>query len=147
MIPRSLVSKSAGIALDLATGLARDPNDGPGKAVFFSDVTLWLDKQGKDWADFGADYEAVIDELIKAPVPQLYMTLVRVSPGKVEAARTPVGSWKRDQLAVWGVPWPPPKGWKDELAERWKGARPAGPPAPPPTPAPADFAQDTLDFG
>ncbi|EDY45743.1 hypothetical protein [Streptomyces sp. SPB074] len=77
MIPRDLVSKSAGIALDLATGLARDPNDGPGKAVFFSDVTLWLDKQGKDWADFGADYEAVIDELVKAPVPQLYMTLVQ----------------------------------------------------------------------
>ncbi|WP_189282301.1 hypothetical protein, partial [Streptomyces atratus] len=44
MIPRHLVSKGAGIALDLATGLARDPNDGPGKAVFFSDVTLWLDK-------------------------------------------------------------------------------------------------------
>ncbi|MFE4336502.1 hypothetical protein ACFRQM_46325 [Streptomyces sp. NPDC056831] len=77
MIPRHLVSKGADIALDLATGLARDPNDGPGKAVFFSDVTLWLDKQGKDWADFGADYEAVIDELVKAPVPQLYMTLVQ----------------------------------------------------------------------
>ncbi|MCX5112417.1 hypothetical protein OOK13_28790 [Streptomyces sp. NBC_00378] len=77
MIPHHLVSKSAGIALDLATGLARDPNDGPGKAIFFSDATLWFCKQGKDWADFGADYEAVIDELIKAPVPQLYMTLVQ----------------------------------------------------------------------
>ncbi|MFB7186943.1 hypothetical protein ACFCZT_16920 [Streptomyces sp. NPDC056230] len=80
MIPRHLVSKGAGIALDLATGLARDPNDGPGKAVFFSDVTLWLDKQGKDWADFGVDYEAVIDELVKAPVPQLYTTLVQKGP-------------------------------------------------------------------
>jgi hypothetical protein len=49
MIPRSLVSKGAGIALDLATGLARDQSDGPGKAVFFSDVTLWLDSQGKTW--------------------------------------------------------------------------------------------------
>ncbi|MGW3819718.1 hypothetical protein [Streptomyces sp. NPDC005046] len=38
------------MGLDLATGLARDPNEGPGKAVFCSDVTLWLDKQGKDWA-------------------------------------------------------------------------------------------------
>ncbi|MCX5384844.1 hypothetical protein [Streptomyces sp. NBC_00083] len=69
MIARDLVGKSARIALDLAAGLARDPKDGPGKAVFFSDVTLWLDKQGKDWADFGADYEAVIDELVRAPVP------------------------------------------------------------------------------
>ncbi|MEU9546761.1 hypothetical protein [Streptomyces mirabilis] len=76
-IPRSLVSKEAGTALDLAGALARDPGDGPGKAVFFSDVTLWLDKQGKDWGDLGIDYEAVIDELVKAPVPQLYMTLIQ----------------------------------------------------------------------
>ncbi|MEH6376590.1 hypothetical protein V7793_20005 [Streptomyces sp. KLMMK] len=41
MIPHSLVSKEAGIALDFARSLARDPGDGPGKAVFFSDVTLW----------------------------------------------------------------------------------------------------------
>jgi hypothetical protein len=26
------------------------------------------------------------------------------SPEEVEAARTPAGGWKRDQLAVWGVP-------------------------------------------
>lgn len=77
MIPRSLVSKGAGIALDLATGLARDPDDGPGKAVFFSDVTLWLDNQGKTWADLGIDYEAVIDELLDAQVPQLYLTLAQ----------------------------------------------------------------------
>ncbi|MFD3580707.1 hypothetical protein [Streptomyces sp. NPDC058644] len=76
-IPRDLVSKEAGTALDLAGGLARDPADGPGKAVFFSDVTLWLDKQGKDWGDLGIDYEAVIDELTKAPVPQLYLTLMQ----------------------------------------------------------------------
>ncbi|MFD8384975.1 hypothetical protein ACFV2X_41745 [Streptomyces sp. NPDC059679] len=77
MIPRSLVSKGAGIALDLAGALAREPADGPGKAVFFSDVTLWLDKQGKDWADLGIDYEAAIDELVNAPVPQLYLTLMQ----------------------------------------------------------------------
>ncbi|MGW4186311.1 hypothetical protein ACWEK2_29595 [Streptomyces albidoflavus] len=69
------------------------------------------------------------------------------SPEEVEAARTPAGGWKRDQLAAWGVSWPPPKGWKNELAERWRAARPDGPPAPPPTPAPAAFPQDTLDFG
>ncbi|MFE2159898.1 hypothetical protein ACFW9M_19020 [Streptomyces lydicus] len=67
------------------------------------------------------------------------------SPEEVEAARTPAGGWKRDQIAAWGVPWPPPKGWKEELAERWKAARHDG--APPPLPSPADFAQETLDFG
>ncbi|MYQ86787.1 MULTISPECIES: hypothetical protein [unclassified Streptomyces] len=75
--PRRLVSKEAGTALDLAGDLAREPGDGPGKAVFFSDVTLWLDKQGKSWGALGIDHEAVIDELVKAQVPQLYMTLSR----------------------------------------------------------------------
>ncbi|MFF4753368.1 hypothetical protein ACWD5R_41995 [Streptomyces sp. NPDC002514] len=32
------------------------------------------------------------------------------SPEEVEAARTRVGGWKRDQLAAWGVSWPPSKG-------------------------------------
>ncbi|MGW2918971.1 hypothetical protein ACWDBF_14045 [Streptomyces angustmyceticus] len=79
MIPRSLVTKGTGIALGLATGLASDPNDGPGKAVFFSDVTLWLDKQGKTWPDLGIDHDAVIGELLTAQVPQLYLTLAQKS--------------------------------------------------------------------
>lgn len=36
---------------------------------------------------------------------------------EIEAARTPAGGWTKDQLAQWGVPWPPPKGWKRKLAE------------------------------
>lgn len=67
------------------------------------------------------------------------------SPEEIEAARTPAGGWKRDQLAAWGVPWPPPKRWKDELTDRWKAARQDDAP-PLPTPAPADFTQQTLDF-
>jgi hypothetical protein len=34
---------------------------------------------------------------------------------EIEAARTPAGSWTRAQLAEWGVPWPPRKGWKAAL--------------------------------
>ncbi|MFF8177710.1 hypothetical protein [Streptomyces chartreusis] len=67
------------------------------------------------------------------------------SPEEIEAARTPAGGWKRDQLAAWGVSWPPPKGWKDELTERWKAAHQDG--APPPRPAPAASVQESLDFG
>lgn len=33
----------------------------------------------------------------------------------IEARRTPRGGWTREQLAEWGVPWPPPKGWKKRL--------------------------------
>lgn len=34
---------------------------------------------------------------------------------EIEAARTPKGGFTRAQLAAWGVPWPPPKGWKRTL--------------------------------
>lgn len=37
---------------------------------------------------------------------------------EIEAARTPAGGWTREQLAAWGVPWPPPKGWKRALIRR-----------------------------
>jgi hypothetical protein len=35
------------------------------------------------------------------------------------------GPWTRSQLAQWGVPWPPPKGWKTRL-ERAADALAAG---------------------
>ncbi|AXI91212.1 hypothetical protein SAM9427_36130 (plasmid) [Streptomyces sp. ETH9427] len=69
------------------------------------------------------------------------------SPKEIEAARTSAGGWKREQLAAWGVPWPPPKGSKDELTERWKAARQNGAPPPLPSSAQVDFAQEKLDFG
>lgn len=69
------------------------------------------------------------------------------SPGEIEAAKTSNGAWTRAQLAEWGVPWPPPKGWKGELIKRWEAAQPDGAPPPQHRPAPANFAQETLDFG
>jgi len=41
------------------------------------------------------------------------------SPDEVEEARTPAGGWTKDQLAQWGVPWPPPRGWKKKLEKMW----------------------------
>ena len=32
-----------------------------------------------------------------------------------KAKRSGVGAWSRQQLASWGVPWPPPKGWRRKL--------------------------------
>lgn len=37
---------------------------------------------------------------------------------EIDAARTPKGGWTREQLAKWGVPWPPPKGWRKALEQR-----------------------------
>lgn len=49
------------------------------------------------------------------------------SPEEVEAARTPGGGWTREQLAEWGVSWPPPAGWKKRLAEQWQNQRHSAP--------------------
>ncbi len=35
------------------------------------------------------------------------------------AAKTERGGWTALQLAQWGVPWPAPDGWKDELLRRY----------------------------
>lgn len=32
-------------------------------------------------------------------------------------AKSPRGGWTRKTLAAWGVPWPPPKGWRKALVE------------------------------
>ena len=34
---------------------------------------------------------------------------------EIDAAATPAGGWTRATLAGWGVPWPPPKGWRKKL--------------------------------
>lgn len=39
----------------------------------------------------------------------------KITEAEIEAARTPKGGWTKAQLEVWGVPWPPPPGWKKRL--------------------------------
>ena len=36
----------------------------------------------------------------------------------IERGRSARGGWTREQLAAWGVPWPPPKGWKAMLTAK-----------------------------
>lgn len=47
---------------------------------------------------------------------------MNVTREEIEAAKTPAGGWTREQLAAWGVSWPPPKGWKKTLTSKHKGA-------------------------
>ena len=35
---------------------------------------------------------------------------------EIEAKKTENGGWTKEQLAIWGVPWPPEKGWQKKLA-------------------------------
>jgi hypothetical protein len=34
---------------------------------------------------------------------------------KIESLRSPAGAWTRASLAQLGVPWPPPRGWRQAL--------------------------------
>jgi hypothetical protein len=43
---------------------------------------------------------------------------MRLTEAQIEAGRSPKGGWTRQQLAKWGVPWPPPKGWRAKLTGR-----------------------------
>lgn len=39
----------------------------------------------------------------------------RVTEEEIEAGKSPRGAWTRSQLAEWGVPWPPPGGWRRRI--------------------------------
>ena len=41
-----------------------------------------------------------------------------LSEEEIEAGRSPAGGFTRAQLAQWGIPWPPPKGWRKQLTGR-----------------------------
>lgn len=47
---------------------------------------------------------------------------MQISRDEIEAAKTPNGGWTREQLQAWGLPWPPPKGWKDKLIQQESAA-------------------------
>lgn len=40
------------------------------------------------------------------------------SRNQILDAQTGNGGWTRAQLAEWGIPWPPPKGWRKALEAR-----------------------------
>lgn len=56
--------------------------------------------------------------------------LVELAPGgrvptlaEMRQRQTKRGGFTRETLAEWGVPWPPPKGWRRELERRAKAKR------------------------
>lgn len=66
-----------------------------------------------------AGFEIDLDPL---PAPAVLQVTIPTD-AEIEAARTPDGGWTRNQLAAWGVPWPPPKGWRARLRD---GSRSGG---------------------
>lgn len=45
-----------------------------------------------------------------------------ITENEIMNARTPAGGWTRETLAQWGVPWPPPKGWRTALVDQSKSS-------------------------
>jgi hypothetical protein len=44
---------------------------------------------------------------------------VRPSPEQIRRAQSGNGGWTAMQLAEWGVPWPPERGWRYRLEAAW----------------------------
>lgn len=42
---------------------------------------------------------------------------MKITVEEIERAKTSKGGWTKEQLAQWGVQWPPPKGWKKHLLQ------------------------------
>lgn len=42
-----------------------------------------------------------------------------ILPEEVEAGKSVAGGFSRRQLAEWGIPWPPPKGWRRQLKREY----------------------------
>ncbi len=38
-----------------------------------------------------------------------------ITKEEIESKITPAGGYTKKTLAGWGVPWPPPRGWKERL--------------------------------
>lgn len=51
------------------------------------------------------------------------MITAAVSNDEIEAGRSPKGGWKAAQLAKWGVPWPPPNGWRKQLIANYENQK------------------------
>jgi hypothetical protein len=43
-----------------------------------------------------------------------------IPPEEIEARRTERGGWNRETLAAWGIPWPPPQGWREKLDKMYR---------------------------
>jgi hypothetical protein len=60
------------------------------------------------------------DEELQRWIEADHADVVLPTEEEIEAAMTPAGGWTKATLASWGVPWPPPKGWRKHFREVWE---------------------------
>jgi hypothetical protein len=61
---------------------------------------------------------------VKRVVPSGLLNAKPVERRVVMAKKRANGTWSKAQLARWGVPYPPPKGWITVLHRLWLAERP-----------------------
>lgn len=60
----------------------------------------------------------------KRPLPNVKPSDVWTpSPEQVLEHRSARGGWTRLKLTEWGIPWPPPNGWRRHLEQKWKAEK------------------------
>lgn len=93
-------------------------------------VALWVRWRGRTKVEIPESVGLVDIHDTAYDPPEVRTPAVQMlpSPKEIEDARTPRGGFTRAQLAVWGVHWPPPKGWKQALTDRWRAAQHELPP-------------------
>ncbi len=57
-------------------------------------------------------------DIVRALVPP---RVTIPTPEQIEAAKTSRGGFTRSTLESWGIPWPPPKGWREALETKGSG--------------------------
>lgn len=73
----------------------------------------------RNGAAVGPEIRIVQDgRVVGGTPPRLPLTLA-----EIDAAKTPAGGWTKEQLASWGVPWPPRGGWKRRLLQSAREAQ------------------------
>ena len=73
LVPRQMIEPDAAKVLRVADAYQQQTGL---QIVFFSDLTRWLDQQGRGWVDVdGADWERGLEQLQKAPALSMYLGL------------------------------------------------------------------------
>lgn len=79
---------------------------------------VWVATSPAEREAFTASQErAAQPEETEVPRPGRDWTPIEPVPTaeQIVASMTPRGAWTRDTLRGWGVPWPPPRGWRSRL--------------------------------
>lgn len=83
------------------------------------DMIKWLQKWGY-LTEAQINYMSAIIEEIDEDLIIQYLwdtdsNTIKITEDIIEAGKSNAGGWKKEQLALLGIDWPPTKGWKDRI--------------------------------